>query len=686
MANSQERFERVTRLDVIERSARNGTLHTLLHEIARAAEVLAGEPRGEALERLRAALRIDLAHLVAHPGEAFSTLYNRLVWHEHPRASAYYDLPAGKAAPSVVAARTNEHPLHELLRSWHAQIEARGTCWLRSLRPPEIALGGALLEEYRADAPQYSRRLRLLDHGRLELDHGPLTRAPKSAAFAPETWRRIVWDRTTGSRVHEGETQLFARDVSPDGRYRVQYSDWDEAYLYERDQPAARGLQFHKDHHVSAVAYSEDGRFVALAGYELDGFGFVALYSLPRGVLMTWLDVDCGLFDVCISANGERVAASGRRTYVWDVATQQKLREIRVSSAALAFADHGRQLVTAQLGVVRVWDLERECSALRHYHGGLSHGAFSPDGERLVTGSWLSAARTGELIAHLDFHSREYMEGGPPANATLVGNERAVRLEGGIHVWDMRTGAKLLRDESRPIFSMDLYALHPEGRCYAAAHPPHFDREGGRWVALIDTESGEVLARLNTTGVTSLKWSPDGETLVTGSIDGTVRLWKRGQTDDARVLTKHQGPIADLAFLGDGSHLISAADGEALRVWRLESGALVYERPLAAGDPTVTTWRSHEGKQEEQRVTYYTWSTGPKTLAQVERALDEATNNEPPLSLEQRDGCLVLVDETTDTQVAWFPANEQLIAHPEGRIWAGGVVHVRLEGNARRAT
>jgi hypothetical protein len=30
--------------------------------------------------------------------------------------------------------------------------------------------------------------------------------------------------------------------------------------------------------------------------------------------------------------------------------------------------------------------------------------------------------------------------------------------------------------------------------------------------------------------------------------------------------------------------------------------------------------------------------------------------------------------------MCWFPANEELVAHPDEHIWAGGPVHLKLEG------
>ena len=197
MDTATERFERLTRLAVIERSAREGTLHALLFELDGGVSALRADPRADALHAIRTALRIDLAFLVEHPEDVFACLYHRLAWHEAPGARAYYELRPGQLAPSPAlgGASAGDHPLHRTLRDWRAQMDARGAPWLRSLRPPEIGLHGPLLEEYRADAPEHFRRVRLADGGRgIELAYGTRYHGPGNTPFVPMPWNCLAWD------------------------------------------------------------------------------------------------------------------------------------------------------------------------------------------------------------------------------------------------------------------------------------------------------------------------------------------------------------------------------------------------------------------------------------------------------------------------------------------------------------
>ena len=68
--------------------------------------------------------------------------------------------------------------------------------------------------------------------------------------------------------------------------------------------------------------------------------------------------------------------------------------------------------------------------------------------------------------------------------------------------------------------------------------------------------------------VWSVAFSPDGKTLVSGSNDGTVRLWDvTTQQQIGDPLNGHDGVIRSVAFSPDGKTLVSGgADGTA-RLW-----------------------------------------------------------------------------------------------------------------------
>ena len=85
-------------------------------------------------------------------------------------------------------------------------------------------------------------------------------------------------------------------------------------------------------------------------------------------------------------------------------------------------------------------------------------------------------------------------------------------------------------------------AYSPNGTRLAVGSAP------GIW--LYDTQTGEELSLLtgHTDDVNSVSFSPDGQTLASGSSDETLRLWDVGTGRVIRTLTGHTSWVYRLAY------------------------------------------------------------------------------------------------------------------------------------------
>ena len=106
----------------------------------------------------------------------------------------------------------------------------------------------------------------------------------------------------------------------------------------------------------------------------------------------------------------------------------------------------------------------------------------------------------------------------------------------------------------------------------------------GVWLYDAHTYQERAVLTGHTDGVLSVAFSPDGQTLASGSRDDTVRLWDVATGTLQQTLT-HTGSVPSVAFSPDGQTLASAVDGwtGTIYLWDVATGVLQYTLPSHKG-------------------------------------------------------------------------------------------------------
>jgi WD40 repeat protein len=111
--------------------------------------------------------------------------------------------------------------------------------------------------------------------------------------------------------------------------------------------------------------------------------------------------------------------------------------------------------------------------------------------------------------------------------------------------------------------------------------------------AVRDTQTGELLASLASEpdqAAFSASWSPDGEAILTGSLDGIARIWNAQTGVKRGEIFAHNDYVTQVAWSPSGEFLATASIDDSAKIWDAATGELQYELTGFTDDVSGIAW------------------------------------------------------------------------------------------------
>lgn len=511
-----------------------------------------------------------------------------------------------------------------------------------------------------------------------------------------------------------------------------------------------------KSERVTAVRFSPDGRQVLVASTD----GSLSTWDSETGALLSRFGGDEHMVLAAFEPKEGGLAATVTEegeAHLWDTNTGQKLKVLPgegEAPTALGFSPNGRILVTASdSGVVRLWEVVTgrlirafrdedrrsiksvtlnlasnrvlvvpgggsprllevgESGGHRDIAGGSGDAMaadFSPDGASVVA-IWADGTWTKEAVTPFGGQPAAKPLGAPVRYASFSPDRHSfVTVTGDqtTRTWDADKGegmGKPIRENEgeivKAVFGPDGHGLLTlaAGGSLATSNLPYP-------VRLWDVQSGNLVATLrgHSLVASSAEFGPDGTKVVTGSDDGTARIWDArpsqaaasirtyrrsfgGKMDAQDFMLSGTGNDRAFAFTSAPERLVVASRDRRLELWDVRPGPRPDLSPL---DPPFET--------EVLRVAAH-----PRNNFQIAgSALDgqvrvwDMKRGGQPLQLRQHraavstlvyadDGRLMLAASLDGTASLWNPDDGTLQAVLDGQ--AGPVLAAAFSSDGRYA-
>lgn len=372
------------------------------------------------------------------------------------------------------------------------------------------------------------------------------------------------WHLPGGAIMRIGKGGINDMKLSPDGTRLAVASDIG-VWIYDAHTGTEISLLKVKSRgvrNVNCIAFAPDGNTLAIGNWVIGGA--VELWDVNKGELLTVMKERIGsVKSLQFSPDGRLLAClSWNRNveyHMWEIESGREVVSFTGEQEGLfngiALSPDSIYIASAARNELFLWDpFTKEKLHTIPYEGWSL--AISPDSKILVGGSTTLKSwdtKSGEELLTYDGHTRnvEKIVFSPDGNSFASGD-----TGGKINLWHLEPSP------SMPIERHNTSSLAKMLRSLTGNN-----KKKNTNSLIKRTLLGHTLP------IEALHFSVDGEKLVSGSDDGTAKVWEVNTGKKLLTIHGHTGPVKDIQFINNGSMLLSGgSDGIITQINLDESG------------------------------------------------------------------------------------------------------------------
>lgn len=267
-------------------------------------------------------------------------------------------------------------------------------------------------------------------------------------------------------------------------------------------------------------------------------------------------------------------------------------------------------LGSSKTGQLLVWEHASESNVLKQSSqlDTMTTLSYSPDSSRIITGADDGLIKIWDIAS--GFHVATFTEHSSAVTGSVYSRRGNVlftsSLDGSVRAWDMLRYRNFRTFTAPTRLSFSCLAIDPSAEIVCAGSHDSFD------IHLWSVQTGALLDQLSghEGPISTLAFTPDGRTLVSGSWDRTIRLWNvfnRSQSSEMLQLTSD---LLCVAVRPDSAQVAASTLDGGLTFWNISTSvqeATMDGRRDVSGGRTLTSRRtaaSTPGTKSFTNITY----------------------------------------------------------------------------------